>query len=95
MSSKYFAFKVHIIPGQYIREYPGATLDSQEDVLKVHIKQYTPLEHMESQQKGMTIIGGHANGFPKVSILRRDMSYQYLMTIGAVRAPLGRIVSPS
>lgn len=85
MSSKYFTCKVHTIPGQYIREYPGATLDSQEDVLKLHIKQYTPLENgSESQQKGVTIIGGHANGFPKVSNLRRDMSYQHLMTIGAV-----------
>ena len=89
MSSKYFAFKVHIIPGQYIREYPGATLDSQEDVLKLHIKQYTPLEHMESQQKAVTIIGGHANGFPKVSLLQQNLSYQYLMIIGAVRATLG------
>ena len=64
MSSKYFSIREHIIPGQYTREYPGATLDNQEDVLKLHIKQYMPLE--AGTTKGITVIGAHANGFPKV-----------------------------
>ncbi|KAL8793499.1 MAG: hypothetical protein Q9195_003872 [Heterodermia aff. obscurata] len=65
MSSKFFAVKAHILPGQYIREYPGATLDSQEDDLSLHIKQYTPLERELNCSERITVIGTHANGFPK------------------------------
>ena len=68
MSSEYFTIKTHVIPGQYIRHYPGATLDSQEDILQLHVKQYTPIEHGMTRVKGVTVIGAHANGFPKVEV---------------------------
>lgn len=55
----------HTIPCQYIREYPGATLGSQEDDLFLHVKQYTPLDQSYNQPGAITIIGAHANGFPK------------------------------
>lgn len=74
MSSKHFAVKAHILPGQYIREYPGATLDSQEDDLRLHIKQYTPLERELSRSQSITIIGTHANGFPKVCLVHWSFS---------------------
>lgn len=68
MSSEYFTIRTHVIPGQHIRHYPGATLDSQEDVLKLHVKQYTPIEHGTTPLKSITVIGAHANGFPKVEV---------------------------
>ena len=68
MSSEYFTIKTHVVPGQYVRHYPGATLGSQEDVLQLHVKQYTPIGHDTIRVKGITVIGAHANGFPKVEV---------------------------
>ena len=65
MSSKFFKIKTHIIPCQYIREYRRATAQNQEDELHLHIKQYTPLDRVDRQPGAVTIIGAHANGFPK------------------------------
>ena len=73
MSSFIFDVKTHIIPSQYVREYPGATLDDQEAKLLLHVKQYTPREQKDVPSKAVTIIGAHAKGFPKV-LLTRTMS---------------------
>lgn len=73
MSSSIFDVKTHILPSQYIREYPRATLDDQEVKLLLHVKQYTPREQKNDPSNGVTIIGAHANGFPKVH-LTRNMS---------------------
>ena len=63
-----FLVKDHILPGQHIREYPHATTHSQEDVLEVAIKQYTPKEVDPTNLNGaVTIITANGNGFPKVS----------------------------
>lgn len=60
-----FRVQEHTIPCQYVREYPGATLEDQEDDLFLHVKQYTPLDQSHSLPGAVTIIGAHANGFPK------------------------------
>ncbi|CAJ2505265.1 Uu.00g126590.m01.CDS01 [Anthostomella pinea] len=60
-----FSITEHTIPTQHIREHPRATAHSQEDVLHLHIKQYTPLDNPNPQPGDVTIIGAHANGFPK------------------------------
>ena len=65
MSASIFRVEEHAIPAQHIREYPGATSGSQEDELKLHIKQYTPLKPADPSRDAVTIIGAHANGFPK------------------------------
>lgn len=41
MSSEKFTITEHVVPGCHIREYPGSTVQ-QEDVLGLHVKQYTP-----------------------------------------------------
>ncbi len=69
MSPLHFIVEEHILPCQYIREYPGATLDDQEDTLYLHIKQYKPKDQSHSQPGAVTIIGAHANGFPKVGLI--------------------------
>ena len=66
MSDSPFLIKEHVISSQYIREYPGATLHDQEDDFKLHIKQYIPKHESQSSPGAVTIIGAHANGFPKV-----------------------------
>ena len=65
MSPSVFRVQEHTIPCQYIREYPGATLENQEDDLFLHVKQYVPLDQSNGQASAITIIGAHANGFPK------------------------------
>lgn len=63
-------FKIieHVIPGQHIREYPNATKHRQEDVLKIVVKQYVPLDTGDCvPHNAVTVVGMHGNGFPKVS----------------------------
>ena len=69
MFSQVFNIRTHLLPCQYIREYPAATAEGQEDTLQLHIKQYTPKVEEKLVFGAITIIGAHANGFPKVSIL--------------------------
>ena len=65
MSSSIFAIQEHTIPSCHIREYPRALADDQEDVLQLAVKQYTPKESPSGIDQGVTVIGAHANGFPK------------------------------
>ena len=60
-----FEIREHVIPSQHVRQFPRATANSQEDVLHIHIKQYIPLDNRSPQPGDVTIIGAHANGFPK------------------------------
>ena len=66
MSTSLFKVNSHTLPCQHIREYPGATSKSQEDVLQLCVKQYTPLSNPSPSPGDITIIGAHANAFPKV-----------------------------
>ena len=68
MSSAVFSIQEHTISAQHIREYPGATLQSQDDELKLHVKQYIPRGQTEPPPGAISIIGAHANGFPKVCV---------------------------
>src|SRR5689334_13599019 len=65
-SSGPFKIVEHVVPCQHIREYPRATAAEQEAVLHLSVKQYIPLDNPNPQPGDITIIGGHANGFPKV-----------------------------
>ncbi|TVY86760.1 Abhydrolase domain-containing protein [Lachnellula willkommii] len=65
MPSSVFEIKEHTLECQHIREYARATSNSQEDVLRLAIKQYIPLDNPNPQAGDLTIIGAHANGFPK------------------------------
>ena len=64
--SSAFEIKEHVIDAQHIREYPRATADSQEEVLKLAVKQYTPKNNPNPQPGDLTLIATHANGFVKV-----------------------------
>ncbi|RDL36932.1 uncharacterized protein BP5553_04365 [Venustampulla echinocandica] len=68
MSTSIFRITEHVVPGQHIREYPNGTRHRQEEVLKLAVKQYTPLDSgglADDDPNAVTIIGGHANGFGK------------------------------
>ena len=66
MSPLNFNVEEHIVPCQYVREYPGSTLDDQEAILQLHVKQYKSKDQTQNRPGAVTIIGAHANGFPKV-----------------------------
>jgi hypothetical protein len=63
--SSIFEVKEHVLECQHIREYARATAASQNDVLHLAIKQYIPLDNLHPKDGDITIIGAHANGFPK------------------------------
>ncbi|KFY77609.1 hypothetical protein V499_03054 [Pseudogymnoascus sp. VKM F-103] len=65
MSTANFNIKEHVVEAQHIREYARATSFSEEEILKLAVKQYTPLDNPNPQPGDVTIIGAHANGFPK------------------------------
>ncbi len=67
MSSTIFHVKEHVIPTSHIREFARATSLSQDEELVQHVKQYTPKDNPNPHKGDITIIGAHANGFPKVS----------------------------
>ncbi|KAJ5319953.1 hypothetical protein PENANT_c040G01922 [Penicillium antarcticum] len=59
-----FTVTEHIIDGQYIREYPRATV-SQAACLKLAVKKHVPIDHLNPQPGDVTIIGAPGGGFPK------------------------------
>lgn len=63
--SSIFEIREHTLECQHIREYARATVNAEEDVLRLEIKQYIPLDNPNPQEGDVTIIGAHANGFPK------------------------------
>ncbi|KAF7716952.1 Alpha/beta hydrolase fold-1 domain-containing protein [Penicillium ucsense] len=65
MPSSPFRIVEHRVPCQHIREYPGATADEQEEPLHLAVKQYIPIDNPNPQPGDVTILGAHANGFPK------------------------------
>ncbi|KAF1840889.1 alpha/beta-hydrolase [Cucurbitaria berberidis CBS 394.84] len=65
MSSDLFRIDEHTIEASHIRGFPRVTATNQEEVLHIAVKQYTPLNNPCPRPGDITIIGAHANGFPK------------------------------
>ena len=66
MQSGPFQIVEHVAPCQHIREYPRAIAVEQEAPLLLSVKQYIPLDNPNPEPGDITILGAHANGFPKV-----------------------------
>lgn len=64
MSASVFSVTEHVLPCQYIREYPHA-VKSEHARLRLAVKQYRPLDNLAAAPGSVTIIAAHANGFPK------------------------------
>ncbi|PWY87545.1 hypothetical protein BO70DRAFT_196423 [Aspergillus heteromorphus CBS 117.55] len=66
MSTDRFEISEHVVPGCHIREYPGSTAGHQEEVLHLHVKQYSPKDQLDPvPSDAITFIAAHAIGFPK------------------------------
>ena len=70
MSSQFFRVDEHVIDASHIRGFPRTTSTTQDEVLQLSMKQYTPLSNTKPKQGDLTIIAAHANGFPKVGLDR-------------------------
>lgn len=68
MSSAAFNIVEHEIEAAHLREYPRATAQSQDDKLLLHVKQYVPRDNPNPRRGDLTVVGAHANGFPKVGL---------------------------
>ncbi|GAO17414.1 hypothetical protein UVI_02024080 [Ustilaginoidea virens] len=60
-----FSVREHVVDASHIRDFARATSTSQDAVLKLHVKQYLPLDNPAPRKGDVTIIGAHANAFPK------------------------------
>ena len=78
------------MPCQHIRGNAFATLESQEDTHFLAVKQYTPLDNLRPKSGDLTIIGAHANAFPKVFTTRGGRCF-VADVIGTLRTAVGRI----
>lgn len=84
MSSALFLTHEHVIQGQHIREYPAATVDSQEEALNLHIKHYVPLNNPNPTHGDVTVVAAHAIGFPKVGPAAEPKSSAWRLTCAGV-----------
>ncbi|KAK4096151.1 alpha/beta-hydrolase [Parathielavia hyrcaniae] len=55
----------HTVACSHSREYATATVHGDADRPRLAVKQYIPLDNPNPQPGDATIIGAHANGFPK------------------------------
>lgn len=62
----HFRVVEHTIRCQNVRERAGAVFDGHQNDLRLAVKQYIPLDNPHPQEGDVTLIGAHANGFPKV-----------------------------
>lgn len=76
MSTEAFTITEHLVPGSHIREYPGSTV-RQENILKLHVKQYTPKHNGDPSADAITFVATHGVGLPKVSLL-------YILVVGLI-----------
>ena len=61
----HFRVVEHVVPAQHTRQNPWGTTPGHERDLKLAVKQYIPTSLSDPKQGDITIIGAHANGFPK------------------------------
>jgi hypothetical protein len=55
----------YVVQGSHTREYPHATTNSDNDVPRLAVKQYIPLDNPDPKPGDVTIIAAHANGVPR------------------------------
>lgn len=65
----------HTIRCQNIRQRPGAVKLGHEKGLRLAVKQYLPESDRKPQPSDVTLIGAHANSFPKVRLLPYFLSF--------------------
>jgi len=91
MSFSQYSVKEHRVPTSHIREYPGSTANSQEEVLELHVKQYTPRHQPDPlPTDAITLIACHGAGLPKAGqVCLKERLIRLTRPSGALRAFVG------
>jgi len=61
----HFNVTEHIVRSQHTRDRPAGAERGCDNDLRLHVKQYVPKTNPAPKPGDVTIIGAHANGFPK------------------------------
>jgi hypothetical protein len=61
----HFTVQSHVVRTQHTRDRPAGAEGGRDNDLRLHVKQYVPKENPSRKTGDVTIIGAHANGFPK------------------------------
>lgn len=56
----------HTVDCSHTRQYLASTANGDHDIPKLAVKQYIPHDNTNPRPGDVTIVGAHANGFPKV-----------------------------
>jgi hypothetical protein len=73
--SSFYRVVEHTVNACHTREHVAATAHGDSDTPKLAVKQYIPLDNPDPQPGDVTIIGAHANGFPKVNPMELITDY--------------------
>lgn len=66
-TTEFFNVTEHTVQACHIREYAGSS-QNQEDILQLHVKQYTPKNSTaKGANNAVTILSSPGVGLPKVS----------------------------
>lgn len=61
----HFRIVEHIVRTQHTRDRPAGAERGRDNDLRLHVKQYIPTSNPDPKPGDVSIIGAHANGFPK------------------------------
>jgi hypothetical protein len=61
----HFTINSHVVRTQHTRDRPAGAERGRDNDLRLHVKQYVPKGNPNPKTGDVTIIGAHANGFPK------------------------------
>jgi hypothetical protein len=61
----HFNVTEHVVRSQHTRDRPAGAERGRENELRLHVKQYVPKDNLTPKPGDVTLIGAHANGFPK------------------------------
>lgn len=65
MSNEHFHIQQFTVPGQRIREYPGASLDGSDCQFDLCVTRYVPKHRANATSDPLNIIAAGGNSFPK------------------------------
>jgi hypothetical protein len=79
----------HVARAQNVRERPGAVKFGHEQELRLAVKQYIPHDNPSPAKGDVTLIGAHANGFPKVTSL-----FSFILCVSCTKGGCRSSTSP-
>lgn len=88
----HFEAQEHAVAACHIREYAGSTANSQEEVLHLSVKQYTPKRAISeaASKDAITFIAANGCGLPRVSKTR----FYHILSTNKILTQLKELYEP-